>query len=58
MADKPSQKYLGNGKHEWERVNHITSRLRVVGGYLYLTTWSGGASQSFVPMPDVVKHKV
>lgn len=60
---KPTQEYRGNGKHAWETVvegaDFATSpkvtRLRVPGGWLYKPRGSAG---SFVPMPEVVKHKV
>lgn len=54
---KPSQAYKGNGNHEWERSAYQTSRLRVPGGYLYLYTGINN-TMAFVPMPEVVKHKV
>lgn len=60
---KPSQAYKGNGNHAWEsvvdvgydRMRPCTIRLRVPGGYLYRVFGSG---TTFVPMPEVVKHKV
>jgi hypothetical protein len=60
---KPSQAYLGNGKHAWEVVvgggdfgtSPKTERLRVPGGWLYKPRASAPV---FVPMPEVVKHKV
>lgn len=61
MTDKPSQKYLGNGKHRWEYVvddEGRTMRLRVPGGYLYRYLAITGPTMVFVPMPQVVKHKV
>jgi hypothetical protein len=65
------QTYKGNGEHDWELV-HSTSdtfsdRLRVPGGWLYRvvtnTHYIGIAygtvvNTVFVPMPEVVKHKV
>lgn len=63
QATKPSQAYKGNGKHTWEMVTgrdrtlHVasTTRLRVPGGWLYKPY---GSASVFVPMPEVVKHKV
>jgi hypothetical protein len=59
---KPSQAYLGNGKHKWEDVVAGTDfgdipyvkRLRVPGGWLYKVR----SATVLVPMPEVVKHKV
>jgi hypothetical protein len=58
---KPSQAYKGNGKHTWEAVvdqdddnSYPTRRLRVPGGYIYRRA----SAMVFVPMPEVVKHKV
>jgi hypothetical protein len=61
MMAKENQKYKGNGKHDWERVSHSkgygeVSRLRVPGGWLYRDDFS--LTTVFVPMPEVVKHKV
>lgn len=60
-AKKESQAYKGNGKHSWEPVTGeghdtylIAYRLRVPGGYLY----HADGNVVFVPMPEVVKHKV
>lgn len=54
---KPSQAYKGNGNHSWDVVvPKMTDRLRVPGGYIYRDIQSCAAV--FVPMPDVVKHKV
>lgn len=56
------QKYLGNRQHDWEKVLVPGStftpiyRLRVPGGWLYGEL--GSSSTTFVPMPEVVKHKV
>lgn len=66
-SKKPSQAYKGNGKHSWEEVTpglHSAysrrepqvMRLRVIGGYLYRALGCG--APVFVPMPEVVKHKV
>jgi hypothetical protein len=63
------QTYRGNGEHTWEEVKFlndvITDRLRVPGGWLYRVTMDptfndglGGFNVVFVPMPEVVKHKV
>jgi hypothetical protein len=58
---KPDQSYKGNGKHTWECVvvggvlSPRTERLRVPGGWLYKPR---ATSAVFVPMPEVVKHKV
>jgi hypothetical protein len=58
MSKQNPQPYKGNGQHEWEIVNSNTwphmRRLRVPGGWLY----TNGATETFVPMPEVVKHKV
>jgi hypothetical protein len=53
---KPPQTYKGNGKHVWEPVVDLTKRLRVPGGWLY--TYGCEGAMCFVPMPEVVKHKV
>lgn len=53
---KLTQKYLGNGEHTWESVCSNTMRLRVPGGWLYGNSYYRG--MTFVPMPEVVKHKV
>lgn len=61
---KPSQEYKGNGKHKWEAVVFDgedfevcnTMRLRVPGGWLYKNDYA--SAMTFVPMPEVVKHKV
>jgi hypothetical protein len=67
MSKKADQKYKGNGNHEWEFAALNTYRLRVPGGWLYRYEIPGdGASRKeapvvstqFVPMPEVVKHKV
>lgn len=70
MSKACSQEYRGNGKHTWEEVSKVdnadvaslTARLRVPGGWLYAvaTAAQGGHSFNtvFVPMPEVVKHKV
>lgn len=61
-ASKPSQAYKGNGQHDWEPVLPPSTdfvqvrRLRVPGGWLYGTDDEG--TMTFVPMPEVVKHKV
>lgn len=58
LPAKPSQVYKGNGKHTWEMVTpsgRVTQRLRVPGGWLYKPD---GSAAVFVPMPEVVKHKV
>jgi thiol-disulfide isomerase/thioredoxin len=61
-APKASQEYRGNGKHEWEDVTKGTQRLRVPGGWVYGCGVDLGDTSNFgmvfVPMPDVVKHKV
>lgn len=60
MSEEQEQSYHGNGEHTWERVapgrrpGMQTMRLRVPHGWLYLE----GEALAFVPMPDVVKHKV
>jgi hypothetical protein len=54
--NKPPQTYKGNGKHVWEPVVDLTKRLRVPGGWLY--TYGCEGAMCFVPMPEVVKHKV
>lgn len=62
-----NQKYLGNGKHEWESVvagrkeddyNGEVSRLRVPGGWLYSVCNYGDSPDTlvFVPLPTVVRH--
>lgn len=68
MAAKEA--YRGNGKHDWEFVvecydeddneeNGHVMRLRVPGGWLYnVTNAHAQANTVFVPMPEVVKHKV
>jgi hypothetical protein len=57
MAKKESQKYKGNGKHDWEPVYRLdVFRLRVPGGWLYKD--EGTMTVTFVPMPEVVKHWV
>lgn len=70
MSDKQSQRYLGNGNHKWEVVYQnpmiFTQRLRVPGGWLYSVSVADvvgdepkvRASTTFVPMPEVVSHKV
>lgn len=68
---KAGQAYLGNGKHTYEHVyatdDSVVDRLRVPGGWLYRTVtdveFFGEDTGStvnvvFVPMPEVVKHKV
>jgi hypothetical protein len=61
-----NQKYLGNGKHEWETsvdysgdAGH-TERLRVPGGWLYSVENGDNFCPSvvFVPIPEVVKYRV
>jgi hypothetical protein len=54
------QTYRGNGNHEWENVTKWGSvrRLRVPGGWIYRTGIGKAASTVYVPMPEVVKHKV
>lgn len=58
----PKQSYKGNGNHEWDLVASeevqgdgfiVTQRLRVPGGWLYLTVNSvlRTQSESFVPLP-------
>jgi hypothetical protein len=57
MSKKQSQKYKGHGEHAWETDRTSgTQRLRVPGGWLYRMNYA--AMATFVPMPDVVKHKV
>jgi hypothetical protein len=60
MSAEQSQEYLGNGNHKWEQViiesGHRLERLRVPGGWLYRDLRT--ATLVFVPMPEVVKHKV
>lgn len=55
-----SQEYRGNGKHDWEVVvpgeDEGVERLRVPGGWLYRD--NATREVTFVPMPEVVKHKV
>jgi len=63
MSIEQSQEYRGNGNHEWEDVHSdfsgSTTRLRVPGGWLYLVlNEKQRFTTTFVPMPDVVKHKV
>lgn len=71
MSAEKSQEYRGNGNHEWEHAqndapeDHLSSlvnRLRVPGGWLYRVYSSVGPKHEisivFVPMPEVVKHKV
>jgi hypothetical protein len=58
---KPPQTYKGNGKHEWQHVamdgqTFAVRRLRVPGGWLYRD--ERVKAMVFVPMPEVVKHKV
>jgi hypothetical protein len=58
---KPPQTYKGNGKHEWQYVamdgqTCAVRRLRVPGGWLYRD--ERVKAMVFVPMPEVVKHKV
>lgn len=66
------QTYLGNGNHSWETVatGHVagktvpitTARLRVPGGWLYLTLTTGfgyvynSAQQTFVPLPKALSE--
>jgi hypothetical protein len=63
-APKGNQKYLGNGKHDWQEVavdgQDTTERLRVPGGYLYRTVKerADAPAMTFVPMPDVVGYAV
>lgn len=49
-----AQEYKGNGKHGWEEVTGVTSRLRVPGGWLYETE----CSVVFVPVPAAVGYAV
>jgi hypothetical protein len=64
MSKDNPQDYRGNGEHGWEDVTrgfdiHNTVRLRVPGGWLYKVTHLGSFfTTTFVPMPEVVKHKV
>lgn len=63
MSKEKSQEYRGNGNHEYELVTALTYRLRVPGGWVYSTGYrpDGAAvhhTTVFVPMPEVVKHKV
>lgn len=67
MSAKQSQEYNGNGNHKWEPVVTTyttgTFRLRVPGGWLYRSAVDIGrdtvlATETFVPMPAVVKHAV
>jgi hypothetical protein len=56
-----TQTYKGNGKHEWQHVamdgqTFAVRRLRVPGGWLYRD--ERVKAMVFVPMPEVVKHKV
>jgi hypothetical protein len=55
---KAKQGYKGNGRHEWEQVTAegTTQRLRIPGGWIYRD--SHVLAATFVPMPEVVKHKV
>jgi hypothetical protein len=57
MSVERSQEYRGNGNHTWEQVVGSTDRLRVPGGWLYRNSAYAGL-YTFVPMPEVVKHKV
>jgi hypothetical protein len=64
MSKQNPQPYKGNGQHLWEEVVHESransagqphaSRLRVPGGWIYRVQ----GRPVFVPMPEVVKHKV
>jgi hypothetical protein len=66
MSKQQSQEYRGNGQHAWETVVEnnasFTSRLRVPGGWLYRCRYALdgvlGVNIVFVPMPEVVVHKV
>lgn len=64
MSGHVSQEYKGNGNHRVELVVEdgeiVVSRLRVPGGWLYYShdTLTKQHTSTFVPMPDVVKHKV
>jgi hypothetical protein len=55
---KAKQGYKGNGRHEWEQVTAegTTQRLRIPGGWIYRD--SHVLAAVFIPMPEVVKHKV
>jgi hypothetical protein len=52
------QAYKGNGQHSWEKVTEegTTQRLRIPGGWIYRD--SHVLAAVFIPMPEVVKHKV
>lgn len=50
------EKYLGNGNHDWEPVTETVSRLRVPGGWIYLTNEVG--TVVFVPLPSVLGYAV
>lgn len=61
MSEEQSQEYRGNGQHTFETVikdvqGVLVDRLRVPGGWLYRDRKL--ATMAYVPMPEVVKHKV
>lgn len=57
MSQEQSQQYKGNGAHVWECVLPMSiDRLRVPGGWIYRD--HRFQNSVFVPMPEVVKHKV
>jgi hypothetical protein len=66
MSKDSKQDYKGNGAHKWEKVwaneASFTYRLRVPGGWIYRFALKRPEryhqSMVFVPMPEVVKHKV
>jgi len=49
------EKYLGNGKHEFEHVTGFVSRLRVPGGWIYNVD---DGDSVFVPLPSVLGYAV
>lgn len=59
VSKKDDQSYKGNGNHKWEDAAYDTMRLRVPGGWLYRSgAYPASVAMVFVPMPEVVKHKV
>jgi len=49
------EKYLGNGRHDWEEVTLSTARLRVPGGWIYNVD---DGDSVFVPLPSVLGYAV
>jgi hypothetical protein len=49
------EKYLGNGKHEFEHVTGSVSRLRVPGGWIYNVD---DGDSVFVPLPSALGYAV